>query len=381
MRHHKHPFIIWAVLFWAVVVAAQNDTSILFTSDRDGNREIYVMRSDGSGVARLTFDPAEDIEPAWSPDYSQIAFASNRDGEFAVFIMNADGSNPHRVSPDGGSYQSSPSWSPDGRRIAYVSNASGENQIHTIDVTNSSDTQITQGQVWDSIDPAWSPNGRMIAFASNRTGNFEVYLINTDGSNLRQLTNDSTVDSDSPAWSPSGQQLAFAANGGSGEIYLMGADGTDVRVLASTDQGFTFSPSWSPDTQFLAYAIRTSNAQTSLYRINADGFGSLRLTDGSNEASSPSWAANVPIDGFISEGIDILRYARVNTEYGATLNLRETPSADSRILEEFPHGTAVSIISGPVDSGRYRWWQIYSPMGNTGWSVEAVDNVRTLAIL
>jgi len=40
---------------------------IAFTSDRDGNREIYVMNADGSGQTRLTHDPAEDDTPSWRP--------------------------------------------------------------------------------------------------------------------------------------------------------------------------------------------------------------------------------------------------------------------------------------------------------------------------
>lgn len=46
--------------------AHTNDGSrMAFVSDRDGNFEIYVMGADGSGQARLTDNPADDIEPAW----------------------------------------------------------------------------------------------------------------------------------------------------------------------------------------------------------------------------------------------------------------------------------------------------------------------------
>jgi Tol biopolymer transport system component len=41
-------------------------TRIAFTSTRDGNDEIYVMNADGSGVVRVTQDPANDNEPDWS---------------------------------------------------------------------------------------------------------------------------------------------------------------------------------------------------------------------------------------------------------------------------------------------------------------------------
>ena len=54
--------------------------SIAFTSNRDGNYEIYVMNSDGSGQTNLTNNSAADSCPAWSPDGQRIAFDSYRDG-------------------------------------------------------------------------------------------------------------------------------------------------------------------------------------------------------------------------------------------------------------------------------------------------------------
>jgi Tol biopolymer transport system component len=41
-------------------------TQLAFVSTRDGNEEIYVMKADGTSVTRLTDDPADDGEPAWS---------------------------------------------------------------------------------------------------------------------------------------------------------------------------------------------------------------------------------------------------------------------------------------------------------------------------
>ena len=80
-------------------------------SNREGNREIYVMNADGSGLIRLTFQPGHDYQPSWSPDGKRIAFtaeyANNRD----IYLMNADGSNMIRLTQHPAE-DSDPNWSP-----------------------------------------------------------------------------------------------------------------------------------------------------------------------------------------------------------------------------------------------------------------------------
>jgi len=60
------------------------------------------MNSDGSGLTPLTSDTTENIMPAWSPDGAKIAFSSNRDGNHEIYVMNANGSNPLRLFRVGG---------------------------------------------------------------------------------------------------------------------------------------------------------------------------------------------------------------------------------------------------------------------------------------
>ena len=84
---------------------------IAFTSDRDGNIEIYVMNADGGGLRRLTDNPGTDEYPTWSPDGQWIAFHSDRDGDFDIYIMRPNGSDVRQLT-DNEDSDMQPSWSP-----------------------------------------------------------------------------------------------------------------------------------------------------------------------------------------------------------------------------------------------------------------------------
>lgn len=128
---------------------------LLFTSNRDGDQEIYTMSPNGKDVQQLTDNEATDYFPAWSPDGSQIAFCSNRDGGWQIYLMDVSGGNIQQLTDD-----PAEDW-------------------------------------W----PAWSPDGQRIAFASKRDGNWEIYTMNVDGSQLLRLTNNTAQDT-APDWRP-----------------------------------------------------------------------------------------------------------------------------------------------------------------------------------
>ena len=59
---------------------------IVFTSERDGNRNIYLMNTDGTDQTQLTLHAAHDYEPIFSPDGMAIVFTSERDGNREIYI-------------------------------------------------------------------------------------------------------------------------------------------------------------------------------------------------------------------------------------------------------------------------------------------------------
>ena len=75
------------------------------------------MSADGSGITRLTDNPEGDWSPSWSPDGRRIAFTSDRNGNRDIYVINADGSGLTRLTDHPGP-DYSPSWSPAGPGVS-----------------------------------------------------------------------------------------------------------------------------------------------------------------------------------------------------------------------------------------------------------------------
>jgi TolB protein len=156
------------------------DGRILFTSNRDGRREIYAMDADGANVNRFTKTGA--ASPAWSPDGSKVAFIStsietiNNRHPLQLFVADADGGNV-RMIPRNPVSTFSPCWSADGASIAFATDRFlVMSNIFQIDLDGGNRGRLTAGPKTDG-QPAISPDGSKLAFHSNRDGNYEIYVM------------------------------------------------------------------------------------------------------------------------------------------------------------------------------------------------------------
>lgn len=227
-------------------------------------KSIYVMNPDGSGLTQVLDGPSAGFSsitsfPDWSPDGTRIVFngipKGSPDGP-DIYVINADGSGIRRLTTDPAD-DNSPSWSPDGSKIAFASIRNRvpnevNYEIYVMNADGSNQTRLTNNTKFDS-SPAWSPDGARIAFTSRRDDNFEVYLMNGDGSNQTRLTVNGEQDSDAK-WSPDGTKIAFLSSrdGRFGEIYTMNPDGSGLVNLTNAD-GFDMDPSWqSVSTPFVS---------------------------------------------------------------------------------------------------------------------------------
>ena len=309
---------------------------IAFVSDRDGNREIYVMNADGSDQTRLTHSAADDGSPCFSPDGRKIAFRSAFETHAQICVMNADGSDQVRLT-NGPDYHSRPVFSPDGRKIAfhsfyleqdsvthadiYVMNADGSDQVRLTHNTRESSRM--------SLGASWSPDGNKIAFEYDDVKEQldDIYVMDADGSNVSRLTYNqnlpttggftarATVFNRAPSWSPDGSKIIF--NHGEylyGEtgvsvtekcgIYMMNADGSNQTPLTSGVE-VGLSARFSLDGSKIVYSSEGTTAQQGdgrdaffnerlkIFVMNADGTGRTQLTHNSATECFPSWGPAV----------------------------------------------------------------------------------------
>ena len=191
----------------AEATVCAKDGSIVFTSVRDGDLELYRMDRDGKNVKRLTRSPGYDGGAFFSPDCSKIVWRASRPrpgaeleeyqallsqglvkpSKLEIWIANADGSDAQQITwLDAASF--APFFHPSGKRVIFASNHGDPQQrefnLFAVDTDGAHLEQITFAPGFDGF-PMFSPDGKLLVFASNRglppgTRESDVYLARWD---------------------------------------------------------------------------------------------------------------------------------------------------------------------------------------------------------
>ena len=268
---------------------------IAFSSNRDGNWDIWTMNPDGSDPVNLTRDAAADFSPVWSPTGEQILFVSFREGGESLYLMDADGGNIRRVL-DNWHSRSDATWSPDGKRIASVSDA----VLYIATIDGKSVEPVAQTGFGSVGYPAWSPDGKEIAFIYYKPKQgYELRLLNVKTRKQKVILGelDKYPVKSHPAWSPNGQQIAFVLRKLRGflnqadadawqdedTIYLINRDGNQLRQLVSEKGPNALHPTWSPQGDEIIYQQKTGGF-TQLFKINVGTRAKTQLTHKGNNS-------------------------------------------------------------------------------------------------
>lgn len=284
---------------------------IAFGADRDGDDafdpDLYTMRSDGTGVKRLTSNEGIfDACPIWSPDGERLLYCSTEDGDFDVWMMNRDGSDRHVVQdtdcePDSGACDEFfGNWSPDMERYTYPSSVSGNMEIYVADIDGTDPVQLTDDPAWEDLDPVWSADGRWIAWEKLRetetTFEADIWIMRSDGSDQRRLTPTDAPENE-PDFSPNSRRMVFGYDGtGNGDIYTMRIDGSDLRRI-TRGPAPDYIASYSPNGRWIVFASERGQEEEGardLFKIRTDGTGLRRLSRDPHPELAPNWQPRPP---------------------------------------------------------------------------------------
>ena len=141
-------------------------------------RRLYSLVSAGPSD-RFIYSTRMESGPQFSPDGSKIAFESTRSGAYEVWMCRSDGSGVVQLTRFN-SATGTPRWSPDGQQIAFDSRAPGNADIFVVDSEGGSPRRLTS-EPSSEVVPSWSRDGRWIYFASDRTGSREVWKMPSTG--------------------------------------------------------------------------------------------------------------------------------------------------------------------------------------------------------
>ena len=278
-------------------------------------------------VRQLTFG-GENAEAYFSFDGKWLSFQSTRDGGECdqIYVMRTDGSEVRRISSGKGRTTCS-YFLPDGRRVLYASTHLGgeacpprpdfshgyvwalykDYDIFVADLKTGKLERLTSTPGYDA-EATIAPNGKRVVFTSVRDGDLDLYSMKLDGSDVRRLTNEVGYDGGA-FYSPDSSMIVYRANHPTApedtakykqlladglieprtlEIWVMNADGTGKRQVTTNGKA-NFAPYFTPDGKRIVFASNMDDPKGrnfDIYLVNVDGTGLERIT------------ANETFDGF-----------------------------------------------------------------------------------
>ncbi len=264
----------------------------------DDTYDIFSSDLQGKGLQRLTKEKGYDAEASYSPDGQWIAFASNRagyteklEGEdkkffeqdpsymMDIYIMKSDGSQVRRLTTSKG-YDGGPFFSADGKKITWRRFApnGATAEIFTMNTDGSDQKQVTHLKSM-SWAPYFHPSGDYLIFGSSVLGysNFELFIVDAEGKKEPVRVTFSEGFDGLPVFTPDGNQLSWTHRGEKGDSQIMIGDWDDAlarKLLQLPPQDPTKNATLKPE-------IREADIRKWVSFLASEEFGGRRT--GSDE--------------------------------------------------------------------------------------------------
>lgn len=256
---------------------SNDGTKIIYQAYNNDNWDIFEYDIASQTTKQLTFDPAHEENPVYSPNMRTIAYTSTRDDHRNVdynqklrdiYIMDLASQIETNLTTN-----SSNDWKPRYDRtnnfIVFVSERSDLREvdltelyshIYIMEGEGSFQLQLSKVDANDGGPVLKGGETGTIYFDSNRNGSFDIYNMKADGSELKQITYDQEINNVAPDLNPDGTKIAFFSDRDANyEIYTMNENGDNVQRITSNPAD-DVNPVFSPDgTKLLFHSDRMGN--------------------------------------------------------------------------------------------------------------------------
>ena len=251
------------------------------TDQENTNADVWTYDFQRDAMKRITFDPAIDAMPVWSPDGMRLLFTSSRGKSFALYTKNADGAQEEKLldfdtADKVDRYPND--WSRDGKYVLYGRGT----ELWVAAVPEMKARAFLTG-AGTPRNGQFSPDGKWVAYASNESGKFEIYV--TSFPEARGKWQVSNAGGNQPRWRGDGR-----------EMFYLAPDGKMMAVPVSTGANFDAG---APLALFLTHAREffATSEQTS-YDVTRDGQRFLINTQVKNADRQPmtvilNWDAEI----------------------------------------------------------------------------------------
>lgn len=168
------------------------------------NTDLWTYDLENGSAKRLTFDPAIDSTPLWSPDGTRLVFTSDREQKFNLYVKNADGSQEEKLIPQDGPDRFPEDWSHDGKYVLYQRGT----ELWYVTFPELTASVFLKAASAPNVT-RFSPNGKWVAYASNESGREEIYVTSFPGAQGKwQVSNAGGAQ---PVWRSDGKELFYLA--------------------------------------------------------------------------------------------------------------------------------------------------------------------------
>jgi serine/threonine protein kinase len=237
---------------------------IALTNMFDRQQDLFTMRSDGTGLSRLTDDLAREWEPRFTPDGTALAFSSTKSGTYDAWSIRLDGSGRTRLTAITDTEVAQTMFAPDGRRLFAVL-LTGDIVIGSAPwpITRQSATVIKAQRVGGgTLFPRyWSRDGRWLAgpvvMPSGELRGNALYDVAVG--TVRQLSDDAA--SGDMAWMPGATRVIYFAKSGKLVIQNIATLARhDIPVTLPLPPDDVWSIAAAPDGRTLYYGAQLMEA-------------------------------------------------------------------------------------------------------------------------